>query len=173
MGMGKCLSATFALLVCASAAMAAPPQVDGKYAFISQTFCEAQLTIVKDSKGFVKDVLNSKSGMISSAIGYITFTPSSATAGSAAITGSTIVEGGAVRIGNSGFAWKQAGNNVGVTPYSFTNTQFTFGDQTYKMIVADAVADGFFRTVYLMRRATDDKNPDCVETIWVSKQPGE
>jgi len=160
-----------ALLLCfATGAFAAPPKVSGKYAFISQTFCEAQLIVVKDSKGFVKDVNPKQSGMMSTAVGYITFTPSSATEGTAAITGSTLVEGGAVSVDNSGFKWKVSGNNAPDAPYSFTGNSFTYSGQKYQMVFSDADSNPeFFRSVYMMRLAKEGSNSDCVETIWATK----
>jgi hypothetical protein len=163
-----------ALLVSATAGQTAAPKISGKYAFLSSTFCEAQLTLKKDNQGKVTDVLISRSGLLSSNVGYITFTPTSNAAGDAVITGSTMVEGGALRVNNNGFNWTQKTDNVPSTPYSFTATTFTFGDQTYKMVFSEAdTTSGFFRQVYLMRRASNDNNtnPDCVEIISANKQP--
>jgi hypothetical protein len=164
-----------AALLCAMPGLAcAAPEVNGKFAYMSQSFCEAKLTVTKDGNGKVTSVNLTQAGLMSVSVGYITFNQNT---GKATITGATLIEGGGLRVANSGFNWAQKpDNNPTPTEYSFTNTTFTYGGQVYKMVYSDQAGENAFRSVYLMRRWTDEANPDnpnCLEAIWATKQPGE
>jgi hypothetical protein len=103
-------------------------------------------------------------------IGYITFNNATK---KAAITGSTLVEGASFRVqGKTSFAWRQHPDNAPAMSYSFTDTTFSLGDapdqMTYQMVYADPQGS-FYRTVYLLRRSTENTNPDCLETVSVTR----
>ena len=102
--------------------------------------------------------------MMSGGAGYITFTQTSANGGTATITGSVLIEGGAVRVGNNGFAWSEKGDDQPATAYSFTATTFTYGGQVYQMVGSN-LASNVYKNVYLIRRDTADGNANCVNTI--------
>ena len=163
-----CLGAMSALLLSATAAFAATGP-SGKYAFISSEMCEAKLTVSKDNNGKVISVGLTQPGLMSGGVGYITFTPKSASGGNAAVTGSTLIEGGALRVGAFAFNWAQKANNKPATPYSFTATTFTFGGMVYRYVGSN-LAGGFFRNVYLARRDTAGGNTNCVNVISATKQ---
>jgi hypothetical protein len=151
-------------------AQAAPPQVNGKYAFQTTTLCAATLRQFKDAAGDVTDIAPQQNGLISAVIGYITFNNATK---KAAITGSTLVEGASFRVqGKTSFAWRQHPDNAPAMSYSFTDTTFTLGEapdqQIYKMVYADPQSQ-YHRTIYLLRRSNEFDNPDCVETISVTK----
>jgi hypothetical protein len=171
MEMGKSSGAAVAaLLVMSTAAIAAPPTVDGRYAFLSQTFCEAKLIVSKAGPN-VTNVTLSQSGQMYSGVGYITFNSG---AGTASITSQKGIEGGTLRVNNTGFAWGPAKDpNQTNIPYSFTNSTFTFGGQDYVMVYADGEGGGAYRSVYLVRRGqgNSETNANCVESIWATKQP--
>jgi hypothetical protein len=169
--LGIRLSAVALLCVVASAAQAAPPRVNGSYAFASHSSCEAQLTTNKKPTGELTSVNPAKSGSFGASVGYINFTPTSATAGNATITGATLMEGGAVRVNGSGFAWATKADNQAAHAYSFTATTFIYAGQTYQMVYADPYGAGnaFFRTVYLLRRS-NDAGMNCLEVIHATKQ---
>jgi hypothetical protein len=159
------LSAISALILSTAAANAVNGP-NGKYAFISVESCEARLTLSKDINGKVTDVVINKSGMMSGGAGYVTFTPTSASGGKATITGSVLIEGGAVRVGNNGFNWSQKPDNQTGVTYSFTATTFTFGGQVYQMVGSNLPSPSkIYRNVYLIRRDTADGNANCVNTI--------
>jgi hypothetical protein len=191
--LGIRLAAAAAICVMAGTAQAAPPKLSGKYAFHVTTFCAATIQVNKGpgvkqitlNGGDVTSVTNQQvaldvapklGGMISSNIGYITFnTP---VAGQLTITGSTLVEGAAVRVqGKSSFAWSSNPDNQSGVPFSNTTTTFTFGSgedaQVFQMVYADPVEGtaGVYRTVYLMRRSTQegDSNPDCVTNVQATR----
>ena len=170
-GLGIRLAAAMAMCVMAGAAHSATPRVKGAYAFISQGYCEAQITTTKDVDGDVRNVNPTKAGQAWSSIGYINVTPTSATAGNATITGSTLVEGGALRINGSGFNWTQKADNQASQSYSFTPTTFTYAGMTYQMVYADpyGAGDAYFRTVYLLRK-TVEAGQNCYEAIHATKQ---
>jgi hypothetical protein len=164
-----------AALLCAMPGLAcAAPEVNGKFAYMSQSFCEAKLTVTKDGNGKVTSVNLTQAGMMSVSTGYITFNQNTS---KATITGATLLEGGALRVANSGFNWTQGpDNNPTPTDFAFTNTTFTYGGQVYRMVYSDQAGENAFRTVYMMRRFTNDGaqgNPNCFEAIWATKQPGE
>ena len=148
---------------------AAGPQVTGKYAYVSTTHCEAKLNVTKDLQGKVTNVTLQSGGVVSSSVGYITFTKTSATGGTAVISGATLIEGGTLRVNNNGFNWVTKPDNMPSTPYSFTETTFTLGGMTFRMAYADAEG-AYFRTVYLVRRESPTSN--CLETVWATRQPG-
>ena len=194
-GLGIRLAAVAAICVMASAANAAPPKLSGKYAFQATTFCAATLEVARGpgvkkitlNGGSVTSVVNQQvtvdvattlGGMISSNIGYITF--NNPAPGQLTITGSTLVEGAAVRVqGKSSFAWGTTADNQNAVPFSNTTTTFTFGSgeeaEVYQMVYADPVEGtaGIFRTVYLMRRSTQgdppNENPDCVTNVQATR----
>ena len=144
-----------------ASAFAAGPS--GKYAFVSTTFCEAKLVVTKDGNGKVTDVTTTQPGMMSGETGFITFAN-----GHATVTGAVLIEGGAVRVGNNGFAWHQKTDNTPSTPYSFTATTFTYGSQVYQYVGSNTVG-GIVKNVYLMRRDSVPGNPNCVSTISATK----
>ena len=168
MGTLKGLSATSALILSTTAVFAASGP-SGKYAFVSTEMCEPQLTVTKDGNGKVTNVALSKSGMMAGGAGYVTFAPTSASGGTATVTGSVLIEGGALRVGATGFSWHQKTDNHPSTPYSFTATTFTFGGKVYR-IVGSNLASGFYKNVYLVRRDTSDGNANCVNMISATKQ---
>ena len=171
--LGIRLAAAVAICVMAGAAHSAAPRVQGAYAFVSHGYCEAQITTTKNGQNVVTSVNPTKSGQAWSSIGYINFVPTNATAaaGNATITGSTLVEGGALRINGNGFNWTQKADNQASRPYSFTPTTFTYAGMTYQMVYADPYGAGnaSFRTVYLLRKTTE-AGQSCYETIQATKQ---
>ena len=162
------LAAFAAAAFIANAAQAANGP-NGKYAYVSVEMCEAKLTVTKDANGKVTNVSLSQAGMMSGGAGYITFTLTSASGGKATITGAVLIEGGAVRIGNSGFNWNQKPDNLTGVPYSFTATTFTFGGQVYQFYGSNNVKTTY-QNVYLIRRDTVDGSSNCVQTISATKQ---
>jgi hypothetical protein len=185
--LGIRLAATAAICVMASAAQAGP-KLNGKYAFHATTFCAGTLRVFKDTAvkqvqpngstviaQYATDVATTQGGMISANIGYITF--NSPITGQATITGSTLVEGAALRVqGKSSFLWASHSDNQSGVPFSINaaGTVFTFGGEQYQMVFADPVEGNpsIYRTAYLMRRSTadGDMNPDCVTTVQATRQ---
>ena len=164
---GSCAIAALILSATAALAVSGP---SGKYAFVSMEMCEAQLTVTKDFNGKVTDVNLTKAGMMAGGTGYITFTPTSASAGNATVTGAVLIESGALRVGSNGFNWHQNADNQPSTPYSFTATTFTFGGQVYR-IVGGNLAGGIYKNVYLVRRDdTVPGNANCIISISATKQ---
>ena len=172
--MAKFTLTVAALVLIPLPAQAAGPQVTGKYAYVSNTYCEAKLGVTKNATtGNVTNVTLQSAGSVASSVGYITFTKTSSTGGTAVISGATLIEGGTLRVNNNGFAWSQKPDNMASTPYSFDNTTFTLAGQTYQMAYADSEGTGasaYFRTVYLVRRESPTIN--CLETVWATRQPG-
>jgi hypothetical protein len=186
-GLGIRLAAAAAICVVASTAQAGP-KLSGKYAFHATTFCAATLRVFKDtavkqvlSNGstvngqYATDVATTQGGMISANIGYITF--NSPVAGQATISGSTLVEGAALRVqGKTSFLWDSHPDNQSGVPFSVNaaGTVFTFGGEQYQMVFADPLESNLsiYRTAYLMRRSTadGDMNPDCVTTVQATRQ---
>lgn len=161
--------AAFAAAAIFTSAVQAANGPNGKYAFVSVEMCEAKLTVTKDSNGKVTNVSLSKAGLMSGNAGYITFTPTSASGGKATISGAVLIEGGAVRIGTSGFNWIQKPDNLTGVPYSYTATTFTFGGQVYQFYGSNNF-NTTYQNVYLIRRDTVDGNANCVQTMSATKQ---
>jgi hypothetical protein len=151
-------------LILSTVTASAVNRPSGKYAFVSVESCEAQLTLTKDAQGKVTNVVLAKSGMMSGGAGYITFNQTSASGGNATITGSVLIEGGAVRVGGNGFNWIQKADNQPATAYSFTATTFTYGGQVYQIVGSNLVS-GIYKNVYLISRDTAKGNANCVNTI--------
>jgi hypothetical protein len=193
-GLGIRLAAATVLCAYGATADAAAPKLSGKYAFIVTTFCAGTLEVLKGpavkqitlnggsvtsvvNQQVTRDVVPKQGGLISANIGYITF--NSPTAGQLTISGSTLIEGAALRVdGKSTFAWTSQADDQSGVPFSNTATTFTFGSgasaEVYQMVYADPLDNNptVYRTAYLMRRSTNeaDTNPDCVTTVQATRQ---
>jgi hypothetical protein len=195
-GLGIRLAATAVLCAYGATANAAPPKLSGKYAFVVTTFCAATLEALKGTgvkqitlsggdviqvitQPITRDVAPKNGGLISSSIGYITF--NNPVPGQLTISGSTLVEGGALRVqGKSSFAWSSQPDDQSGVPFSNTATTFTFGSgaaaEVYQMVYADPLDSNpaVYRTAYLMRRSTQgdepNPNPDCVTNVQATRQ---
>jgi hypothetical protein len=195
-GLGIRLAAAAVLCAYGATADAAGPKLSGKYAFVVTTFCAATLEALKSpgvkqitlnggdvtqvvTQQITRDVAPKDGGMISSGIGYITF--NSPAPGQLTISGSTLVEGAALRVKDkSSFAWSSHPDNQSGVPFSNTATTFTFGSgeeaEVYQMVYADPLESNpaVYRTAYLMRRSTSgdelNPNPDCVTNVQATRQ---
>lgn len=154
----------------AATAQSGPPRVYGQYAFMSISQCEAVITTAKDGQGKVTGVASPQSGLISVGNGYITFTPSGPGTGTAVVSNSTIIEGGALRVDGNGFSMQQSAQN-GSGAYLFTETNFTFNGQVYQMTASNLLS-GIHQTVYLVRldHTNSNGNPNCLTAITASKR---
>lgn len=159
---------SIAVLAMGQAAQAVAPKPSGKFAFMGFAQCEARITTSKDPQGDVIAVNHPQSGLLSIENGYITFTPQTvgASKGNVLIQGRTMVEGGSLRVNNSGFAMQSVAEaNISGT-YEFTDTTFTItipqeGALQFAMTHANAG-----RTVYLVRR----EDARCLNAITATKQ---
>jgi hypothetical protein len=168
---------------------AAVANVSGPYAFISTTNCGAKIsttplavvTAISPTlqHGIAVKTIAADSphaGLMSAGIGIITFTPSSpgATSGTATITASTEIEGGAVQFNAAaGRPWATTSKNKASKPYSFTATALTLNGKTFAMNLGNPVKT-VYMTVNLVRRGIDDStvsaNSDCLLAITATRQ---
>jgi hypothetical protein len=152
--------AALAIIVASSLpAQAAPPQVSGKYAAFSVALCSARIrataTGVRSTEGGVLNVSN----------GYMTFTPSSATAGNAVLA-LTQVRGPNTTVNAPNSGWQQkpfSGNGS----YTLGNSTMVLAGDTWIASYANIVG-GIAKTINLSRRETD-LNPDCVDGITLTR----
>jgi len=169
------------LLGHAGTADAAPVKPKGKYAFTSVDSCEAKFTFAFGSYKTAANgtdnavrVINSvANGHIGSGVGYITFTPTSASGGTFTVS-LTDIGGGALRINNGGV-------NVTTKPqtfngsYSFTATTFTLtptGGSAMTYVMAYGVADpatGATNSVHLVRQDSSGETTNCVQAITATR----
>jgi hypothetical protein len=180
---------TVASLAMVQTAQAVTSKLSGKYAFQSVDLCEAKLTaplttVLAPPAGsptttqVVKSVNTIKSGLMSVSVGYVTFNPSTATSGSLNVS-SRVVEGGAVRVGTSGFAMNSHNDSFAGTwsinsdtdPTTVTVTPTGGSAMTFTLAYANLVS-GVAQTAYLVRRdpTNGDNNPNCLNSIHATRQ---
>jgi len=155
---------------------AAALKPSGKYVFTDVDNCEAKFTFTTESFKLANNntdtgvhMINSVgNGGIGSSIGYITFTPKTATGGKVSLT-LTQVTGGALRINNGGVNVKTTTETINGT-YSFTADSFTITPSGQSALVFTAVygslnSSGAPTSVHLIRSHTSTETPNCVEAI--------
>ena len=152
--------AALAIIVASSLpAEAAPPRVSGKYAAFSVSLCSARIRATASS------VRSTENGVLNVGNGYMTFTPSSATTGNAAIA-LTQVRGPNTTVNAPNSGWQQKpGSESG--PYTLGNSTLVLAGDTWIASYADVVG-GIAKTINLSRRETD-LNPDCVDAITLTR----
>ena len=100
-----------------------------------------------------------QNGLISVEVGYITFTPKTATTGQLMVAG-TQVEGGSVRVNNSAFTMTTHAFNFSGA-YSFTDTTFTTQGATFALSYGNVIA-GVAHTLEMVVMHTDGSNTHCL-----------
>jgi hypothetical protein len=170
--------------------------VSGKYAFQEIDLCEATIKGVQEivlapgavppntlQVPAVKNLNLLKSGLIAVGVGYITFTPLTATSGNAGATFIS-VEGGAVRVISptvpQGYAMNKKPSqafaatwsiNSATAPTTFTLTPPGGPAQTWDITYGNVVS-GVARTIYLVRvdAVNGDNNPNCLQAITATRR---
>jgi hypothetical protein len=174
------LASIILLVSAAGTAGAAALRPAGKYAFTSFDSCEAKFTFTFGSyrtAGGTTDnavrVINSVvDGDIGNGVGYITFTPTSATGGNFSYT-ATDVHGGALRINNGGVNVKTETQTASGS-YTFTATTFTLSPtgesvKTFAMAYGALNANGAPSSVHLVRKDSSGETNNCVQGITATR----
>lgn len=181
-----CAVLTLAALLFSHPAVAqmATPRIAGKYAYMEFTQCAAafststqQVLVPPANSGNTANVVGAVTqnqvGILAIGVGSITFTPTSATSGTA--TGSeTSIVGGSLAINNSTF-------NMQSEPSAFSDVAYdaniaagtlTFGTKTYTMTLGGIDATGLVHTGYLVAQTTNTGtgNSNCVDALNVTRE---
>jgi hypothetical protein len=179
------VAATLLMLGRAGTADAASAKPKVKYAFTTIYTCEAQFAFTTQSVRLannktdtgVRIIESQHNGHIGSGVGYITFTPKSASGGNYDMS-LTDIGGGALRIVADG---KPQGINVSTKPqsssgtYSFTATTFTINPQggdpmTFTMAYGEPdPSTGITKSVHLVRQDSNSETNNCVMAITATK----
>lgn len=163
------------ILLISSHVLAAPPNlIGGRYAFHSQSSCEARFNATA-ATNFVRATAGGNvtgpgivtmdpadSGLHSAEIGYITFTAGpSAYSGSFVMSQRTEVEGGALRINNTGTATRvRSGDITGTFTVTETQLRLTIAGQPGTLVFS-MVHSNAGRNVYLIMR----ENARCFSSL--------
>ena len=174
------LGAVLLLLDATGTASAAALRPSGKYAFTSSDSCEAKFTFAfgsyKTASGTTNNavrVINSvANGHIGSGVGYITFTPTSASGGNFTMS-LTNIHGGALRINNGGVDVATETQTASGT-YTFTATTFTLTPasqpvMTFAMTHGALNANGAPSSVHLARQDSSGETNNCVQAITATR----
>jgi hypothetical protein len=169
------------LLGHAGTADAAAAKPKGKYAFTTVDSCEAKFTFTFKSyvtaagptDNAVRTINSVANGHIGVGVGYITFTPTSASGGTFTMS-LTDIGGGALRINNGGV-------DVTTKPQSFTgNYSFTATTFTLTPSVGNALTftmaygepdptTNITKSVHLIRQDSSGETANCVMAITATK----
>jgi hypothetical protein len=173
---GMLLVGAIALCGLTGGAEAATFKPSGRYAFTAVESCEAKFGFTTESVRLangktdtgVRMINSQHNGHIGSGIGYITFKPTSASAGTYTLS-ITNIHGGALRVNNGGVDVKTDVQSFGGT-YSFTATTFTFnstpnGTLIYRMAYGALNSVGLPSSVHFVRQDSSGETTNCVQAI--------
>lgn len=156
--------------------------LSGTYAFMEFTQCAADFSTASTqvlvppagnpgTANVVGSVNPIQTGVLGIGVGYITFTPSDQTSGTAAGSQNSIV-GGSLQINSSTFNMQSESSSFSDVPYSFNVSAgtFTFGGNTYTVAFGGISADGVVQTAYLVRQSVNQGNSNCLDAINATRQ---
>ena len=179
------LAATTGTCVLTQAALAAPPQVAGKYATQSYRICQTVIhaptqNFKTSANGTAAAVTNvdldwnagshgNFAGIISVTVGTVTFPASASSSGTASMTDVEVL-GHSMRndnpANNIGFKRNPPSTQTGVS-FSLTASTFTAGDNVFDASYGNIVG-GVARTIYMVRKPT--ANEYCLDAMSLTKQ---
>jgi hypothetical protein len=174
------LACTVLLVSTAGTASAVALRPSGKYAFTSIESCEAKFTFststyktpANGTDTAVRIINSVGDGHIGSGVGYITFTPTTATGGNFSFD-LTDISGGALRI-NSGGVNVKTKTQTASGSYTFTATTFTLSPtgkavMTFTMAHGALNASGAPTSVHLVRQDSNGDSNNCVQALTATK----